>query len=206
LYLEASLGMTAGDHGTALDDPAPVPVRLPDGRSIRARGRVDRVDRVGGPGGSWEIWDYKSGGTWGYDRADPFPEGRKIQPYLYLRMVEQRLRAAVDPRAVVRSFGYFFPGAKGRGERISWDAGRLAAGGDALARLCRIIDAGAFAATTAADRDCGYCDYRAACGDVVAQAAGSVRKIRTGEPLLAPFGELRATSLAKAAGRREDEE
>ncbi len=204
VYLEASLGMKPGNHGTALDDPGPIQVELPDGRSIRTRGRVDRIDRVG-DSGDWEIWDYKAGGTWGYDRVDPFPEGRKIQPYLYPRMVENRLRATVDPRAVVRSFGYFFPGSKGRGERIGWDAGRLAAGGEVLARICRIIAAGAYVATTTADKDCGYCEYRAACGDVAAQAAASVRKIQSGEPLLAPFGELRAKSLEKSTGRREDE-
>ncbi len=121
-------------------------------------------------------------------------------------MVERRLRDAVGPQAAVRSFGYFFPGARGRGERIGWDAGRLAAGGEVLARLCRIITSGAFAATTDADKDCRLCDYRGACGDVAAQAAASVRKVRAGEPLLEPLRELRAKSLAKPAGRRGEEE
>ena len=203
-YIEASLGMPPGDHGTALDHPEPLPVALPGGGTIRTRGRVDRIDRARDAG--WEIWDYKTGSTWGYDRADPFPEGRKIQPYLYFRMVERRLRDAVDPQAQVRSFGYLFPGAKGRGERIAWDAGRLAAGGEALGRLCRIIAAGAFAATTDAARDCRHCDYRVACGDVEAQARASARKILGGEPLLAPLAELREKSLGRAAARREDAE
>ncbi len=206
VFLEASLGMPPGEHGSALDHPVPIPVELPGGLVIRARGRVDRIDRTGGPGGGWAIWDYKTGGTFGYDRSDPFPEGRKIQPYLYLRMVERRLRDATDPRASVSTFGYFFPGEKGRGDRIGWEAGQLAAGGEVLVRLCRIIASGAFAATTDAGRDCGYCDYRTACGDVGAQARASVRKVLAGEPLLAPLGELRAKSLAKAVGRREDEE
>ena len=111
-----------------------------------------------------------------------------------------------DSQAAVRSFGYFFPGAKGRGERIRWDAARLAAGGEVLAALCRIIASGAFVATTDAEKDCRLCDYRPACGDVGAQAAASVRKVRAGEPLLEPLGRLRAKSLAKAVGRREDEE
>jgi ATP-dependent helicase/nuclease subunit B len=203
VYVEASLGMPAGEHGTALDHPDPIPVALPGGGTIRVRGRVDRIDSTGG---GWAIWDYKTGGTWGYDRADPFPEGRKIQPYLYVRMVERRLRDTVGPQAAVGSFGYFFPGAKGRGERIGWDAARLDPGAEVLARLCRIIASGAFAATTDADKDCRLCEYRAACGDVAAQAGASVRKVQAGEPLLAPLAELRAKSLAKAAGRREDEE
>ena len=206
VFLEASLGMPPGNHGTTFDHPEPIPIALPGGRSIRTRGRVDRIDRAGGAAGGWAIWDYKTGGTWGYDRSDPFPEGRKIQPYLYFRMVERRLRDAVDPQARVRSFGYFFPGAKGRGERIGWEAGRLAAGGEVLARLCRIIATGAYAATIDAGKDCRHCDYRGACGDVDAQARASARKILAGEPLLAPLGELREKSLAKAAGRREDAE
>ena len=206
VYVEASLGMPPGEHGTALDRPEPILVSLPGGLAIRTRGRVDRIDSTGGPDVGWTIWDYKTGGTWGYDRADPFPEGRKIQPYLYFRMVERCLRDAVGPQAAVRSFGYFFPGVKGRGERIGWDAGRLAAGGEVLAGLCRIITSGAFAATTDADKDCRLCDYRIACGDVEAQAAACVRKVQAGEPLLEPLRELRAKSLGKAAGRREDAE
>jgi ATP-dependent helicase/nuclease subunit B len=204
-YIEASLGMPPAGHGTGVDQTEPIRVRLPDGRSIRTRGRVDRIDRLGG-GAGWAIWDYKTGGTWGYDRADPFPEGRKIQPYLYSRMVERRLRDAVDPQAAVLSFGYFFPGAKGRGERIAWDAVRLEAGGDVLATLCRIVASGAFAATSDADRDCRHCDYRGACGDVEAQARASIRKILAGDPLLEPLARLRDRSLSKAAGRREEEE
>jgi ATP-dependent helicase/nuclease subunit B len=205
VYVEASLGMPPGEHGTALDHPEPIPVALGGGAAIRVRGRIDRIDRTGAAGG-WAIWDYKTGGTFGYDRADPFPEGRKIQPYLYLRMVERRLRDAAGPRAAVRSFGYFFPGAKGRGERIGWDAGRLAAGGAVLEKLCRGIAAGAFAATTDAEKDCRLCDYVAACGDVRAQARATVRKVLSGEPLLEPLRELRAKSLGKAACRREEEE
>jgi ATP-dependent helicase/nuclease subunit B len=198
--------MPPGEHGTALDHPEPISVALPGGLAIRARGRVDRIDSTGGAAGGWAIWDYKTGGTWGYDRADPFPEGRKIQPYLYFKMVERRLRDTVGPQAAVRSFGYFFPGARGRGERIGWDAGRLAAGREVLVGLCRIIASGAFAATTDADKDCRLCDYRAACGAVAAQAAASIRKIQAGEPLLEPLRVLRAKSLAKATGRREEEE
>ncbi|HWR97430.1 MAG TPA: PD-(D/E)XK nuclease family protein, partial [Candidatus Methanoperedens sp.] len=198
VYLEASLGLPPGTHATALDDPEALPVELPDGRTIRVRGRIDRIDHRAAAGGGWEIWDYKTGSTWGFDRADPFPEGRKIQPHLYLRLVERRLRAAVDPGAVVRSFGYFFPGAKGRGARLRWEAAKLAGGAAVLAELCAIIAAGAFAATTDERKDCGWCDYRRACGDVGAQAAASRRKILAGEPLLAALARLRAASLGTA--------
>jgi ATP-dependent helicase/nuclease subunit B len=202
VYLEASFGLPPGGHATALDHPDPVPVELPDGRTIRTRGRVDRIDHRAVAAGGWAIWDYKTGGTWGYDRADPFPEGRKIQPYVYLRMVERRLRESVDRGAEVRSFGYFFPGARGKGERLAWERARLAGGGAVLAELCAIIAGGAFAATTDDRRDCAWCDYRRACGDTAAQAAATRRKVLSGEPLLAGIGRLRAKSLGRGG---EDE-
>ena len=106
----------------------------------------------------------------------------------------------------MRSFGYFFPGARGRGARLCWDAARLAAGSAVLGDLCSIIAAGAYAATSAADKDCTWCDYRRACGDVAAQAEASRRKVLSGEPLLAAFGRLRAASLGTAGDGGEGAE
>ena len=126
VYVEASLGMPPGEHGTALDHPEPIPVALPGGGAIRVRGRVDRIDSTGGAAGGWAIWDYKTGGTWGYDRADPFPEGRKIQPYLYFRMVERRLRDAVGPRGRRALVRLLLPGREGPGR--AHRLGRRAAG------------------------------------------------------------------------------
>jgi ATP-dependent helicase/nuclease subunit B len=200
-YLEAALGMPPGGRGTAVDTLEPLAVELPGGRVIRARGRVDRIDAAGGV---FAVWDYKTGSTYGFDRASPFAEGRKIQPWLYLRMVERRLRESVDPGARAGLFGYFFPGVRAAGERISWPAERLAAGGDVLALLCRLIAAGAFVATTDHEKDCAYCDYRAACGDVAALAAAARRKVAV-EPLLEPVRTLRAASLAKTAKREGGE-
>jgi len=194
-YLEVSLGLPPGRHGTALDAAEPIRVELPDGRAIRARGRVDRVDRVAG---GHVVWDYKTGSAWGYDRADPFVEGRKIQPFLYVRMIERRLREAGVPEPRVLEAGYFFPGVKALGERFSWSAERLAAGAEVLGELCALVAAGAFLPTTDAG-DCGFCDYLPVCGDVEAQAAASRRKVRAAVPL-APLRRLRARSLGAGEG------
>jgi len=110
-------------------------------------------------------------------------------------MVERRLRASLGGGAVVRSFGYFFPGARGRGARLRWETARLVGGAAVLADLCALIAAGAFVATTDAGKDCAWCDYARACGDLAAQAAASRRKVLAGEPLLAPLARLRAASL-----------
>jgi len=202
VYLEASIGLEPDGEGTDIDDPEPVAVDLPGGRAgIRTRGRVDRIDRIA-RGGGWTIWDYKTGSSYGYDSADPFDEGRKVQPWLYLRIVEARLRGALSPEETVRFFGYFFPGLRAAGERIGWGADRLVEGGQVVARLCRLISSGAFAPTTD-DNDCQYCSYLPLCGDVASLAEGSRGKVLSGEPLLRPLRELREESLKKFAEKRE---
>ena len=140
-------------------------MRLPDGRSLRVRGRIDRIDRVAGPKANvFEIWDYKSGSTWKYTQEPrPFWSGRVIQHALYLFVMNARLAAVAKdfPDARVERFGYFFPSEKASGERIEFTAEQLEEGQNVLARLARIAASGAFLATTAADKDCGFCDYRA---------------------------------------------
>jgi ATP-dependent helicase/nuclease subunit B len=201
-YLEASIGIGPDGEGTDIDDPEPVAVDLPGGGgTIRIRGRIDRIDRIAG-GGGWAIWDYKTGSSYGYDRADPFREGRKVQPWLYPRIVEARLRAALSPEEAVRFFGYFFPGLRAAGERIGWDAARLDKGGNVVARLCRLISAGAFAPTTD-ENDCKYCDYLPLCGDVKGLAEGSRGKVLSKDPLLKPLRKLREESLKKYTEEKE---
>jgi len=202
VYLEASIGIGPEGGGTDIDDPEPVSVDLPGGGgSIRTRGRVDRIDRIAS-GGGWAIWDYKTGSSYGYDPADPFREGRKVQPWLYTRIVEARLRGALSPGEAVRSFGYFFPGLRAAGERIGWDADRLAEGGHVVARLCRLISSGAFAPTTD-ENDCTYCDYLPLCGDVKSLTGGSRGKVLSDEPLLEPLRELREESLKRHVEKKE---
>ena len=177
LYLEVAIGLKATASGTKLDTDLPVPVKLPDGSSLRARGRIDRVDQVAGRGPNvFAIWDYKSGGTWKYTQEPrPFWAGRVVQHALYMFVMNARLAdmAKEYPGARVERFGYFFPSEKASGERIEYTAEQLEDGRKVLARLARIAAAGAFLATTTADKDCGYCDYRGICGDVEAVAAAS---------------------------------
>lgn len=96
VYLESSFGLTREGHSSPLDTPEPVPVKLADGSVIRACGRVDRIDRIGqGAVETYAVWDYKSGSAWKYDEADPFRQGRVVQPTLYIAMVAHRLRASM---------------------------------------------------------------------------------------------------------------
>jgi RecB family exonuclease len=203
VFFEASVGLDPSGTGTALDTRDPVLVSLPDGGSIRVRGRIDRVDRVAGPyPNEFLIWDYKTGGTWKYTQEPrPFWNGRVVQHALYLSAMKALLdaRAKDYPGARADRFGYFFPSEKAGGERIEFTADELKEGGDILARLAKIAASGAFVATNDWEKDCRHCDYQSICGDVVALSAATDRKLRR-EPLnasLTPFAELRGHGKKK---------
>ncbi len=192
LYVEASLGMPPDEHGSPLDTNEPVPVRLVGGAAIRARGRVDRIDRIGGGAvHTYGIWDYKTGSDWGYERNDPFVQGRKVQPYLYVTIAGHCLRQRVSEDARVEYFGFFFPGVRTDGSRMQWTPDELRRGPEILGHLCRIVANGAFVATDDA-ADCKYCDYRAICGDVETLAQESCSKMNDDHnDMLEPFRTLR---------------
>jgi ATP-dependent helicase/nuclease subunit B len=194
IYLEASLGLRADGHGTPLDTIDPVPITLPNGKQISTRGRIDRIDQVGdGAIETYAVWDYKTGSTYGYDRADPFRQGRLMQPLLYVSIVGHCLREAVSPKAQITNFGFFFPGIRAAGQRVSWSSSELAAGMNILEQLCEVIHHGAFLPTNDHETDCTYCDYVTICGDVATVAAASQRKLdNRGNRLLKPLRELRS--------------
>ena len=129
VYFEASLGMPSEGPGTALDTSEPMAIALPSGKTIRTRGRVDRIDQLGGGAvQTYAVWDYKSGGDYGYDQADPLKQGRKVQPYLYATIVAHRLREVIGPDATVEYFGFFFPGERTIGKRLRWTPRRAGRG------------------------------------------------------------------------------
>jgi len=194
LYLEWSIGMQedpqAGDRSAA-----PGVIRLPDGRSLRLRGRIDRVDRE--PDGAFVIWDYKTGGASRFSLSDPLKQGRVVQPALYLELAGGALRGLHDESARVAAFGFFFPGPRGQGRRLRWRREDLAGWDDTLTNLCDSLAAGAFIATDADSTsgdppDCVNCDYRAACGDLHRTVTASADKRRNIEnTALEPFRLLR---------------
>ncbi len=198
LYCEAALGLPADAVGTEIDTREPLPLTLPNGQSLRVRGRIDRIDQVGDPcRGIFAVWDYKTGSTYGYDRADPFRQGRVVQNLLSLRLTEARLRQTVAPDARVERFGYFFPGVRAHGERIAWTPEELAPGRGVLARLAAVAASGCFLATNTTD-DCRYCDYRSICGDDAELSeltqASQAKLEDTSNTILQPFRELRSSS------------
>jgi hypothetical protein len=181
---------------TILDSVTPVEINLPDGRSLRARGRIDRVDQVPRAGANvFAIWDYKTGSTWKYELTpQPFCQGRIVQHILSIMVMNERLKAMAEdiPGAQIDRFGFFFPSEKGGGERIEYTPAELDQGSLVLARLARIAATGAFLATTRHDLDCSFCDFQAICGDVAAVALASKRKLSdTSNAILEPYRNLR---------------
>ncbi|MFP6576852.1 MAG: PD-(D/E)XK nuclease family protein [Pirellulaceae bacterium] len=191
LYLEASLGMSPGEHGTPLDREEAIPVTLADGKTIHVRGRVDRIDQLGEEGlKNYAVWDYKTGSTWGFEEAQPFQQGRKVQSFLYVAMVGHVIKQEIDPTAEVKHFGFFFPGTKAVGDRISWTPKQLAQGREILQNLCRVIVDGAFLATNDAT-DCRFCDYLPICGHEV-ESLAQLKLDNPANDLLEPIRQLRA--------------
>ncbi|MEL7157618.1 MAG: PD-(D/E)XK nuclease family protein, partial [Actinomycetota bacterium] len=76
--------------GFGIDDE-PSEVHLPDGRSIRLRGFVDRVDATSD--GGVLVIDYKGGSSRSFDgmASNPLDGGRRLQLPLYARVVAERL-------------------------------------------------------------------------------------------------------------------
>jgi ATP-dependent helicase/nuclease subunit B len=189
-FFEVACGLPPNESPSGLDDPHAVVVPLTEGKRMLARGQVDRVDEVGDR--RYAIWDYKTGSGYGYDAADPFRGGRRVQSVLYLAMIQAALQKKFDPSVVVERFGYFFPSLRARGLRIDWSAEQLQQGVSILDRMGSSIADGVFLATDDNKLDCGFCDYREICGDVEAIGAHSKRLLDADDlPLLNNLRGLR---------------
>ncbi|MCG2795410.1 MAG: PD-(D/E)XK nuclease family protein, partial [Actinomycetia bacterium] len=199
-YFEAAIGVPPEEAGTALDTPDPVKIELPGGKRVRARGKIDRVDEVAGSGGTmFQVWDYKTGSSYAYDRADPFKGGRRVQNALYLALVESRL-GEVHPGAEAVAFGYFFPGVREQGERIRWTRAELDGYGRLIERLCRMAAGGCFPFSNDKE-DADHSDYRSAFCDAAAAATAVDRKLRNeGNTAMAAFRELRGIEVGNGTG------
>lgn len=200
LYLEAAIGCAPNDdHPTPLDDLNPVSVTLPNGHTVRFAGRIDRLDqRLHTAVPVFDLWDYKTGGTWAYRDGNnrpplPFREGRLLQPVIYLAMALARLHAVHGAQATVADIGYYFPTLRGQAEHIAWTPAQLHEGMAIVEHLCAGLAAGAFPATDNAGEDCAYCDYVEAC----AQSCAQIRRKRADDANVAlqAMRTLRGTNV-----------
>jgi hypothetical protein len=187
-HCEVTFGMEPKGAGTPLDTADPVVIELLNGMRIRGRGRLDRVDQE--PDKSLAIWDYKSGSAWPFEQKPPFFDGRVIQNFYYVALLEAALAAQGKGDVAVKSFGYFLTSAKGKGRRISYRREALMEMGQGiLAALCRVAGAGAYAATDDVG-DCKYCDYAPICAGE--PAFGRAKLDNLENEVLSDFRELRS--------------
>jgi hypothetical protein len=133
--------------------------RLPDGRSVRLNGAVDRVDRV--EDGSLRVIDYKTGASRGYQALtpeEPHRAGTRLQLALYGAVVGDQLENLdVDAR-------YWFITEKGNFARIGYRLTSVVQDqvGDAVTTIVDGIQRGVFPPRPPADPafawvECWYC-------------------------------------------------
>lgn len=129
------------------------------GKNIFIKGRIDRVDRVAP--NEYEIWDYKSGSSAKYRGDSILNGGKELQPGLYSIAAELILRSDIDKNAKVKRAGYLFPTEKGGGI----ERGRMRDDKSLKEVVGLIMDmmSKGFFIYTDDERDCVYCDYKAAC-------------------------------------------
>lgn len=164
-------------------------VEIPVGQkgSFLLRGRIDRIDRCGRH--VYEVWDYKTGSSWGYKETDYYRNGRQIQHFLYSAAAERLLRQQCDPEASVIRGGYYFPGPKGEGLRIERNEQEREKAFEILDNLFALLAAGVFPPAYDADA-CTYCPYVPACGGAASAVARCRSLLQGPEPLLEPLRRL----------------
>ena len=94
----------------------PVEIKMKGRGSFKLRGKIDRLDKSGPH--DYEVWDYKTGSTWGYKEESYINRGRHLQHALYGVAAEIVLKRKLDSKAQVVRSGYFFPSPRGEGQRI----------------------------------------------------------------------------------------
>ncbi len=185
-FFEIPFGLPRAEARAPIASRDPVPIAVGAGRAFPLRGSIDRVDQA--PDGSFQVWDYKTGGTWRHKEKRGIHGGRQIQHALYAMALEALLERAGISAPVSRS-GYFFPGRKGEGQRMAMVLDPKETR-EVLLRLLDLLEAGAF--PHAVDRDdCRYCDYESVCGGPIAAARRSDTKLaKTSLPVLRAFREI----------------
>ncbi|MEM9465462.1 MAG: PD-(D/E)XK nuclease family protein [Actinomycetota bacterium] len=168
----------------------PVPLALPDGRSLTVRGAIDRVDLT--HDGTVIVIDYKTGSTRGYGDVsadDPTPGGTHLQLGLYTAAARRILDRPDAPGRGV----YWFVTSRGGFDTVGYDVTPDIEAA-VLATVTRIVDgiaAGHFPAHPAVPRfrpwvDCVFCEPDAL---GLNHQYADWRRIQN-DPELAPYIEL----------------
>ena len=192
VWLELTFGLKGDLNTLTAAEIPPVRIKLPSGRSLQLRGKIDRVDCFSGDG-SYAVLDYKTGSTYGFSPGSKFRGGRQLQHALYGLALEEILKSmslCADPQ--IRECGYIFPTLKGEGQRVMRPYPECRAEAlEIVDSMCEMLDSGTFVMTTDPDEDCNYCDYRAVCDTDTFGAAIKTKVESSGSGPLAKFLAIR---------------
>lgn len=192
VYLELTFGLGGVENQGISGEIPPARINLPSGRHLLLRGKIDRVDRLHTED-AYQIWDYKTGGTYAFEPGSMFWGGRQLQHALYgLAWEEICKRKGICDEPRILNCGYLFPTIKGMGQRVlrSYKKSREKVL-EILDSLSTLLDSGTFVMTVEPDKDCTFCDYTVICEmDTFGRAAE--KKVSEAEPgALAEYYALR---------------
>lgn len=170
----------------------PVEISLGEGKKILLSGKIDRVDAAGGH--EYHVWDYKTGGTHGFDEDQYVNGGEQLQHGLYAAAAEVVLKTTgEDPDARVTNTGYLMPTEKGtkdgKGGKFERDPWRKSEWQGALTKLLDMIAAGTFFMSDEAQ--CDYCDYAEICGNEARQKQSKAKRKNEEDKALCAWRELK---------------
>jgi ATP-dependent helicase/nuclease subunit B len=186
-------GEDEGDELERLGQDEPIEIRLGE-QEFKLRGRIDRIDRLGD--GAFEVVDYKTGSFYRPRYAGRFRGGRLLQHALYGLAAAELLRREL-PEARVTAGTYYFPAAKGGGQRLEIPHPSRATLAAVVADLLDVAASGAFLPTHE-EGDCKFCEFDAVCD--------GVNRADAGERDRAPEPRRRAELKLEAAGEHHNAE
>lgn len=162
LYFEWGFNPDKMTGEKSLDHP--VEIALDKKNRIYVKGIIDRVNRLHDEEG-YEVIDYKTGSSSGYEEGKPFAGGLHIQHAVYGLALEGILKeTGQEKEPVIRQSGYFFPSERGKSREVLYpfEKDNLCA---LLSMLGMIVEQGTFIPLYTKSRKtrCRYCDFRPVC-------------------------------------------
>lgn len=155
LPLGVEVGFGLGDGpGEPLSLPDPVELDLGEGMRFKFQGRIDRLDKI--PGGH-SVVDYKTGRSLGLTRDGLYERGRLLQHGLYALAAEKLVQDKVNDS------GYYFTSSRSTQGWVSFPAPEAPGLRKVLELVMHPLQTGAFGHGHELEKDCQFCNYRAAC-------------------------------------------
>jgi RecB family exonuclease len=152
LHFELGFGLPLPKDADEPHARDPLVVALPDGRTLRINGKIDRIDRKAD--GTLLLRDYKTGKA-PNDDGGIFRGGKQLQIPIYVRAAASLLPG----QRVSEAFLDYVDG----GRQVAWDPEAItgAAFEKVLGDLVDVVRSGIFVQE---HTSCDFCDFKAACG------------------------------------------